>query len=127
MNPKTRTVIIHINDNFHRRLLCGDIAKMVNISPSRLRHMFKAETGRSLARHVKSIRIEKAKELLETTFFSVKEVMAKVGMSDESHFVRDFKKECGMTPSQYRVVSSIARRAQLNGHGANQQARASVN
>lgn len=126
MNPRTRTVIIHINDNFHRRLSCDEIAKLVNISPSRLRHMFKAETGRSLARHLKVIRIEKAKELLETTFLSVKEVMAKVGMSDESHFVRDFKKECGMTPSQYRVVSSVARCARLNSPSVVRQARASV-
>lgn len=114
MDPRTRTVIIHINDNYHRRLSCGDIAKLVNISPSRLRHMFKAETGRSLVRHLTTIRMEKAKELLKTTFLSVKEVMSRVGMCDESHFVRGFKKECGMTPSQYRLAFSVANYAQIN-------------
>ena len=107
MDPRTMIIITHLNDNFHRRLSCSGIAKLVNISPSRLRHMFKAETGISVARHLKTIRMQKAKELLETTFLSVKEIMARVGMSDESHFVRDFKKEYGMTPSQYRAAFSL--------------------
>jgi hypothetical protein len=39
--------------------------------------------------------LRKAKELLETTFLSVKEVIAAVGISDLSHFVRDYKERYG--------------------------------
>ena len=42
--------------------------------------------------------------MLETTRLSVKQVMAGVGLSDESHFVRDFKKTCGLTPARYRQL-----------------------
>ena len=40
--------------------------------------------------------------LLTTTFLSVKEIVRRVGLTDESHFVRDFKRFYGVTPSEYR-------------------------
>ena len=45
----------------------------------------------------------KAQELLETTRSSVKEIMVRVGVNDQSHFVRDFKRVCGCTPVRYRM------------------------
>lgn len=65
--------------------------------------MFKVETGTSPERHLKSLRMQKAKELLETTFLSVKEIASRVGLRNESHFVRDFKRTYGVTPTQYRA------------------------
>ena len=45
--------------------------------------------------------MQQAKELLETTFLSVKEIAASVGLTSVGHFVTDFKKAYGMTPSDY--------------------------
>ena len=104
MDLRAQKVITLINDNFHRGLLLHEIAKCVNISPSRLRHMFKAETGTTPTQYLKTLRLQKAKDLLETTFMSVKEITARVGMGDESHFVRDFKKNYGLSPMQHRLV-----------------------
>lgn len=56
----------------------------------------------SIGEYLKNLRMQKAGELLETTSLSVKEVGAAVGMLDQSHFVRAFKKSYGLTPSQYR-------------------------
>lgn len=53
--------------------------------------------------YLKVLRIEKAKHLLETSFLSVKEITHLVGLNDESHFVRDFKKAYGVSPTPYRV------------------------
>ena len=55
--------------------------------------------------------MEQARELLETSYLSVKEVMARVGVADESHFVRDFKKAYGRTPARYRARFLRAARA----------------
>jgi AraC-like DNA-binding protein len=44
----------------------------------------------------------RAKILLETTFLSVKQIMTEVGLSDESHFVRDFKSAYGESPTKFR-------------------------
>ena len=47
--------------------------------------------------------MEKAKYLLETSFLSVKEITHRVGLNDESHFVRDFKIAYGLSPTLYRI------------------------
>lgn len=52
--------------------------------------------------------MEKARYLLETSFLSVKEITHSVGLNDESHFVRDFKKAYGEPPTRYRKRSNDA-------------------
>ena len=49
--------------------------------------------------------MERARHLLETSFLSVKEIAHQVGLNDESHFVRDFKKAYGEPPTRYRIRS----------------------
>lgn len=78
------------------------MAASVNLSYSRLEHLFKAETGITPVSYLKKLRIEKARELLETTFLTNQQIIVKVGICDESHFIRDFKKAYGLQPSQYR-------------------------
>src|SRR5215218_2789874 len=78
------------------------LAESVNLSPSRLHQLFKRETGVPPARYLRLLRMRRARGLLETTHLSVKQVMARVGVTDESHFVRDFKKTYGLTPARYR-------------------------
>src|SRR5688572_24062321 len=78
------------------------LANVVDLSPSRFRHLFKQETGTSPARYLKHLRMRRAELLLRTTFLSVKEVLKQVGISSNSHFVTDFKKMHGMTPTAFR-------------------------
>jgi transcriptional regulator GlxA family with amidase domain len=79
-----------------------EIAATLHISNSHLRHLFKKEVGMSPTHYIRVVRLQKAKDLLENSFLSVKEVMSAVGMSDPSHFVRDYKAKFGETPSQTR-------------------------
>src|SRR5437867_4183052 len=87
-----------------------ELSRSVNLSPSRLRHIFRVETGMPWGRFVKTVRIERAKILLAGSYLRVKEVCCKVGMNDQSQFVRDFRRIVGMTPVQYRsqAVSRIS-------------------
>ncbi|MBA3914883.1 MAG: helix-turn-helix transcriptional regulator [Acidobacteriales bacterium] len=80
-----------------------DAARELNLSSSRLRHLLRKATGVSANRYVKRQRLLQARELLEATFLSVKEVVYLVGLRDYSHGVRDYKAEFGETPSQSRV------------------------
>lgn len=80
------------------------LSRRLNLSPGRLRQLFKKETGRSPKQFIKKLRMQRAEELLRTTFFSVKEVTFLSGMNDVSHFVHDFKKEHGLTPSKFRQL-----------------------
>jgi AraC-like DNA-binding protein len=81
-----------------------EVAQSMNMSPSRLRHIFKAETGKSPKQFIKLLRLQIAKELLETSFLNIKQITMEIGWNDESHFVRDFKKIYGCSPSKYRTA-----------------------
>ena len=78
------------------------LASMVDLSPSRFRHLFKQETGTSPAQYIKDFRLRKAEVMLRRTFLSVKQIVKRVGIGSNSHFVHDFKKKHGMTPTAYR-------------------------
>ncbi len=82
-------------------------AGYVNLSASRLRHLFKAETGMSVVQYVKGLRLKKAKDLIETSALSIKQIMVEVGMKDKSNFSRDFKKTYGLSPAQCRRYSQF--------------------
>jgi AraC-like DNA-binding protein len=98
MDDRTRKIITLINVNLRQELSLVAMAQAVNLSPSRLRHSFKAETGTTPTRYLHKLRMQQAKELLETTFLTVKEIMVLVGLHDKSHFVRNFKRAWGSTP-----------------------------
>jgi transcriptional regulator GlxA family with amidase domain len=85
------------------------MATSVNLSYSRLEHLFKAETGSTPLNYLRKLRIEKARELLETTFLTNQQIIIRVGIYDESHFVRDFKKAYGRSPSEYRKRHHVTR------------------
>ena len=83
-----------------------EIANALNISNSHFRHLFSKHTGMSPSRYHKLLRLRKAQHLLLETFLNVKQVMAEVGWSDESHFCRDYKRMFGHSPSQTRLRST---------------------
>lgn len=92
-----------IGENLHRGAVLDEASSIANISSSRLRHIFKQEMGISPVQYLRRLRMCKAKELLETTYLNIKQIMIRVGVNDESHFVRDFKKVYGLSPTQYRA------------------------
>ena len=102
MDLRVQQALRLISEDVRRPLLLEEVARAVNLSTPRLRYLFKAETGMTPAQHLKSIRMQKAKELLDGTFLNVKQIMLQVGINDESHFVRDFRELYGFTPAEYR-------------------------
>lgn len=102
MDLRVRQALNLLSEDLSRPFNLNELAAAVNLSPSRLRHLFKNEIGLTPAQYLKRLRIEGARELLEGSFLRLKEVMPRVGVSDESHFVRDFKKAHGLPPIKYR-------------------------
>jgi len=100
--------------NLEPRSAITQLAGSLNLSPSRLRHLFKTETGLSLKRCLIESRLVSSKTLLETSLLSVKEIAIKVGYIHVSHFVRDFKRTYQVTPAEYRKQ----RRSASNSSGA---------
>ena len=79
-----------------------ELARRVNLSRSRFAYLFREQTGLSPARYLRDVRLGRARLLLETTFLSIKEVMAAVGFNDPSHFSRDFQHAFGASPREWR-------------------------
>lgn len=102
MDRRIQIVSSALETDFRRAWNIVQLGQMVNLSGSRLRHLFKAEMDQTPAQYLKAIRMREAATLLRTTFLSVKEIMNKVGISNESHFVHEFKKAHGLAPSKYR-------------------------
>src|SRR5262245_12965711 len=108
MDPRVQKVISIMRETFHREPSLDEMAQSVNLSPSRLRYLFKMEVGIPPAQYLRAFRMERAKELLETTFLTVKQILHSVGLNDHSHFVRDFKKAFGLSPARYRMTLTMA-------------------
>ena len=108
MDPRVRQTVDLLSEDLSRDVDIKALARTVNLSTSRLRHLFKDETGLTPAQYLKRMRLERARQLIEGSFLRIKEVMPQVGISDESHFVRDFKKTHGLPPMRYRRKGSGA-------------------
>lgn len=79
-----------------------DLCKALNMSRSNLFRKLKALTGKSATQLIRNIRLEKGKELLETSDLTVSEVAYQVGFGSASYFSRMFLKSFGITPTEVR-------------------------
>ena len=102
MAQRVKRVIEMMQGDPSKTFTLGKMAESVNLSAPYFCFLFKSITGVSPAKYLKELRMRQAATLLTTTFLSVKEIVRRVGLTDESHFVRDFKRLYGMTPSEYR-------------------------
>jgi len=93
------TLETHLSDeNFGIAELC----ELLNISRAQLHRKLKSLTGLSTSHYIRSLRLEIARELLETTESNVSEVAFKVGFSSAAYFSKVFKEQFGYTPSELK-------------------------
>ena len=106
-----------MREDVRGELSLAEMANSVNLSVWRLCHIFKSDVGMPPIRYLRQLRMQRAKDLLESSFLSVKEIAFQVGLNDESHFVRDFKSTYGYSPSLYR--SQFRNNGSENGFNGN--------
>ena len=78
------------------------MADRVNVSVSHLNRLFRAEFGLSPKQYLQQMRLEFAAHLLQTSFLSIKEIRVRVGFTDKTIFVRNFRKLYGAAPRDFR-------------------------
>jgi len=103
LDKRVEKIIAMMREDVRGELSLGEFAQSVNLSVWRLCHIFKSDVGMPPIRYLRLLRMERAKDLLESSFLSVKEIAYQVGLNDESHFVRDFKSTYGFSPALYRT------------------------
>lgn len=81
------------------------LASALNLSVPRLRHLFKRETGTPIGNAMRALRMAHAQRLLDGSSLSVKQITYELGLTDETYFIREFKKTWGTTPVLYRQRS----------------------
>jgi len=113
LDKRVEKILEMMRTDVRGELTLTEFAHSVNLSVWRLSHIFKSDVGMPPIKYLKLLRMERAKGLLESSFLSVKEIAFRVGLNDESHFVRDFKSTYGHSPTTYRA------RFKLNGPNGN--------
>jgi YesN/AraC family two-component response regulator len=78
------------------------IAARLKISVNYVRSTFKGATGESISTYITRLRIERCKELLESSGLPVKEIAEAVGFRNYTYFFTLFKKQTGRTPQEYQ-------------------------
>jgi len=92
----------YIRKNIHKNLTRTEVAQYVYLNEDYFSRAFRLKTGKSFKDYLTDAKIQYARELLETTKFSVSIVASKVGYDNFSYFSKVFKKYVNMTPQEYR-------------------------
>ena len=90
-------ILTHINREWNS----DSMAALTNLGVSQFYNYYKLFFNRSPKSELLDARLERAKYLLSVEALPVGQAAAQAGFTNLSHFTRYFKKECGMTPSEY--------------------------
>jgi two-component system response regulator YesN len=100
----TQAAKTYISDHFaNPDLSLHEVAAHVNVSASHFSAVFSRETGETFKEYLTGVRIKKAKELLKTTSLKTFEIAYQVGYKDPHYFSAVFKKQTGLSPSEFRL------------------------
>ena len=92
----------YIEMNLDKKIVAEDLAVLVGYTEYYLTHKFKEETGLSVTNYVKFAKVERAKVLLKSTPFSVREISEQLGFATRNYFSAVFQQVTGKTPMEFR-------------------------
>lgn len=101
-DERMQKAIRYIQQNTNQRLTVGDVADYVGFSKSYFSAYFKKTLGFSVSAFILRCKLEEGRELLQYTDKSISTISEFLCFSSQSHFHTAFKKQFGMTPSEYR-------------------------
>ncbi len=106
-NPKEAVFLTNVNNCIiknigNEQFDANALSIAMAMSRAQLLRRMKSATGNSPAYYIKTMRLEKAKELLETSDVSISEAAYQTGFNSPSNFTKVFIEKYGITPSQFR-------------------------
>ena len=97
----------YIFENYtNPQLSVQEIAQHSGISEVHLRRIFKGALNTTPTKYISFLRLEKAKNMLISSNYTIAEISLSVGFEDSYYFSRFFKKETGISPSEYKRLRS---------------------
>lgn len=103
LDSRVKTVIAHMQRDLGSPISILDLAKAVDLSESRLAHLFTKETGIPPRRYMENLRLERSKQLLELTDLTIREISHALAFSSEFYFSHRFRAVTGERPSSFRT------------------------
>ena len=111
-NPESKEYAIiknikeYINENYYCDISLEMLAKhKYFLNPSYLSRLFKAKTGQKFSWYLQTVRMEKARELIQKGQFTITDISYFVGYTQPSYFIQAFKKYYGETPKNFKEIS----------------------
>lgn len=98
---KARTILNYLNTEYQKKVTSTDIEQLFESDFDYLNRVFHKMSGYTIFNYLNTVRINKAKELIETTSIKFSEIGYLIGIDDPYYFSKLFKKYSGMTPTQY--------------------------
>lgn len=95
-------VISELEKSYKRNWKLSEIAKITSMAESTLLPIFKEATGYSPIEYLIQVRLRKARELLTRTTLNISDIAMETGFSDSNYFTRQFRKNYGTSPREYR-------------------------
>jgi len=96
------TAINYIYEHLHTRITLETLASVTNLSAPSFSRLFKKETGYSVSEYILNKKLETAKSMLAESSYSIAEISASLAFPSQSYFTNVLKKDCGLTPKEYR-------------------------
>lgn len=97
-----RKVMVNIDKDIAGDLTLRNQARLLDVNPSYLSSAFKKETGFTLTEYVTRKRMEYAEFLLDSTNMQIQTIASYCGIADICYFTKIFKRQVGMSPTEYR-------------------------
>lgn len=105
--PRLAAVFQFIETHYHQPINLGDIADSAGYSPAYLTQLSQNHTGRSIKSWITERRMTQARQLLQETAQSIKQIAQSSGYSDAGYFTRQFRKQHGVAPKAWRGNLSL--------------------
>ncbi|MNW35385.1 Arabinose operon regulatory protein [compost metagenome] len=102
LDPRIIEAMHYLSIHMRSPVQVEELSRSIGISPSRLSHLFKEQTGLSIIDTLNQLRIRQAALLLKHTNRSASETAYDVGFHNYNHFIKQFHKWIGTNPSSYR-------------------------
>ena len=99
--------IHYIEHQYAQDLSIQQIADELNVNTNHLAAAFRKETGSTPGNYIRQTRVKQAARLLSSTDLSIQEISSMVGVPDANYFIKLFKKEYSLTPTQYRKYNRM--------------------
>ena len=94
----------YIYDHFSMNITLECVSEQIGFNPAYFSTLFKKETGKNFLEYVTELRMQKAKNYLMQTDYDIAEIASSVGYGDLKYFSKLFKKNTGLSPSEFRKL-----------------------